>query len=137
MSSASLRLQPVFFDFIVNEYRSLKQNETGVCAFSFLQSNESSTWTVSHNRDFTVFKASVFTLDGDMIIPDDIIIVDSSLFLITFNEPVAGSVNVLYKSKAAIDCIPTVIVQDSIVAGINSNGINADTINGWNDVIPL
>jgi len=137
MASASLRLQPVFFDFIPNEYRSIKQKEVGVCAFSFVQPTARSTWFVTHNREFTVFKASIFSDAGEMIIPDEIIMIDENLFVLLFDEPVTGSVNVLYKSKSAIDCIPATIVESSGVAGINSNSINADSINGWNSIIPL
>lgn len=136
-TSASLRLQPVFFDFIANEYRSLKQKESGVCAFSFVQPTERESWFVDHNRNFTIFKASVFTTDGEMVIPEEIELTNPDTFIIRFEEPISGIANVLYKSSSAIDCIPTTIVETSTVEGINTNTINADTINGWNGLIGL
>jgi len=136
MTAASLKLQPLFFDFVPNEYRSLDQPEPGVCAFSFVENTERNLWFIEHNRDFLFFKVSIFS-SGEMILPDDIIIIDPNLLVLTFSEPTSGQANILYQTSNAIDCIPSIIVASNVVRGINVNTINADAINGGSGILNL
>lgn len=135
-TKATEKLQPLFFDFGVNEYRSLNQKESGVCAFSFTQETDKDVWLIEHNRDFLNFKLSIFS-NGNMVLPDNIIVIDSNLLAITFSEPTSGGANIVYQTDDAVGCLPEEIVADSVVRGINVNSINADSINGLGDLLSL
>lgn len=127
-------LQPLFYDFISNEYTSKNRGENGICAFQFIQDTAASSWSINHNLKFRLCKVNVFS-DNELVIPDNVIVSSENTIIIRFEEPVSGIANILYYTSNAIECVPQEIVDTAIFAGINANPINSSDINGIEDII--
>lgn len=128
------KLQPLFYDFISNEYVSKKVTESGVCAFQFEQSGASSRWFINHQRNFLLFKVNVFSND-EMIIPDKIRLIDENNIVLDFHSAIEGVANFVYYTNDTISCTPQTIVEESVFIGINSSAINSTEINSSSSLI--
>lgn len=64
--------------------------------FLFIQGLASPVWTIIHNAGTDLLLTQVYTVGGDLIIPDEITIVDINTVELTFGSPQAGRAHIVF-----------------------------------------
>jgi len=67
---------------------------SSIVGYSFEQTSATNVWVVRHLNNSTILGVQVY-INSELVEPDDITIVDSNAFEVSFSEPVVGFVNFL------------------------------------------
>lgn len=63
--------------------------------FTHTQSTSANIWSIAHNKATTNFVAQVY-IDGELIVPDRIVIVDNNNIDVYLGSPAVGQVNIVF-----------------------------------------
>ena len=73
---------------------------TGASGYIHEQPSASTTWTITHNQESTNLICQVYTLSGEMILPNSLTIVNINTVQITFAVPQDGSAHIVFFTTA-------------------------------------
>lgn len=93
----------LFKDKKTGESVLLNPTEIKICPFQFVQSLESNTWIIIHNRNSTNIIAQVY-IDNEYVEYDNLTYTEN-IITISFSVPVKGFANIILYTKN-IDCKP-------------------------------
>ncbi len=84
--------------------------------FRFNQPNNSTTWFVEHGLNNAAPVFQIYDVNGQILTPDEVVIVDADTLSITLNTPMQGSVTVLSGTMFGSPALSPVLTQQFTAA---------------------